>query len=134
MNNEKETIQKETEEGKRQLEDLDEQIADDLALLLRVGLAGQGCQEPCFRIRPDHLDPHVLGEGGHHLVTFTEAQQAVVHEHAGQPVTDRPVHQHRRHRGVDPPGERTDDLAPGAHLLADRLRRLLDEGRGVPAL
>ena len=61
------------------------------------------------------------------------AQQAVVHEDAGEPVADRRVDEERRHRGVDAAGERADARARLAHLSRGSVATaLLDERGGVP--
>ncbi len=108
------------------LEHLDEGVADDLALPLRVADPGQFAQEQILGVDPDHLHAHVLGEGGHHLVALLVAQQAVVHEHAGELVADGPVQQRRHHRGVHPAGEPQQHLV-AAHLLAHRGDGVLDD-------
>jgi hypothetical protein len=54
------------------VEHLDEQAADDLALLLGVRDAGQRREETILGVDADHADAHVLREGGHHLVAFAE--------------------------------------------------------------
>lgn len=87
------------------VEDFDEGAADDLALLFRVGDAGQAAEELVLGVGADHLHAHVLGEHGHHLVAFVQAQQAVVDEHAGQLVADGLVQQRGDHRGVHAAGE-----------------------------
>ena len=73
-----------------------------------------------------------VAEGLHHLLALVLAHQPVVHEHAGELVADRAVHEQRGHRGVDPAGQPADHLAV-AHLLADAADLLLGHGRGVPA-
>ncbi len=87
------------------VENFDEGAADDLALLFRVGDAGQAAEELVLGVGADHLHAHVLGEHGHHLVAFVQAQQAVVDEHAGQLVADGLVQQRGDHRGVHAAGE-----------------------------
>src|SRR3546814_9505861 len=66
-----------------------------------------------------------------HLPGLVLAQQAVVDADAGELLADRLVDQHCRHRGVDAAGEPADDPRL-ADLLADRLERLLAEGRHGP--
>ncbi len=112
------------------IEHVDEGAADDLALLLRVGFAGQVGEELVFGVGANHLDAHVLGEHGHHLLAFVQAQQAVVDEHAGQLVADGLVQQRGDHRGVDPAGQAEQHVVGadlGAHLgngvLGDLRRR-----------
>ena len=53
------------------------------------------------------------------------AHQSGVHEHARQLRTDRPMHERRRHRRINPTGQRADDAAL-PHLLADRSDGKLD--------
>ena len=80
------------------LEDLDEEPADGLALLLRVGLAVQRIEETLFGIHADDPHTHVAREGFHDLVAFAEPNQAVVDEHADQLIADRLVQQGRDDR------------------------------------
>jgi hypothetical protein len=89
--------------GRLGLEDIDEQAADDLALLLGVGHAGQLAQEQLAGIHADHLGVQLAGEHVHHHVAFVQAQQAVVDEHAGQLVADGAVDQRRGHDESTPP-------------------------------
>ena len=89
------------------LEDPDELPADDLALLLRVGDArparrgtGRPRRPPCSRM-PVARDVVLLD-----LLGLARPQQPVVDEDAGELVADRPVHQRRGDRRVDPAGQR----------------------------
>src|SRR5262245_50355296 len=68
------------------LEDANELPPDDLALLLRVGDAAQALEE--VLLSPDDHQRHlqVTPEGLLHLLGLVVAQEAVVHEHAGEPV------------------------------------------------
>ena len=75
------------------VKDLDEQVADDLALGFRVLDTGQRREIALGGIHADHLDAHVLCHGRHHLVAFLPAQQAGIDEYAGQAVTDGFVQQ-----------------------------------------
>ncbi|MNO91998.1 hypothetical protein D3C76_835590 [compost metagenome] len=92
------------------IEHVDEGTADDLALLLRVGFAGQVVEELLFSVGADDLDAHVLLEHGHHLVAFVQAQQAVVDEYAGQLVADGAVQQRGNHRAVNAAGQAQQDV------------------------
>ncbi|GBE11626.1 hypothetical protein BMS3Abin12_02215 [bacterium BMS3Abin12] len=111
------------------LEDLDEQAADDLALAFRVGHALERIEEAFFGVDAQHAHAHVFREGGHYLVTLVQAQQAVVHEHAGQSPADGPVQQRRHHRGVHAARERkehrvvADRRAHPPDAVVDDLRR-----------
>ena len=74
--------------------------------------------------------------GGHevalHLLALARPQQAVVDEHAGQPVADGPLDEGGGHRGVDAAGQPA-DRPPVADLRAHGLDRLVDDRRGGPA-
>ncbi len=83
-------------------------------------------QEALLGVRADHLDPHVAGEGAHDLVALAEAQQAVVHEDAGELVADGPVQQGGDHGGVDAAGQAEQDLVV-ADLAADLRDGVLDD-------
>ena len=48
--------------GRFLIEDFDEHAADDLALLFRIRLAGQGGQEALLRIDANHPHAHVLAQ------------------------------------------------------------------------
>src|SRR3546814_8232142 len=54
------------------IEHVDKRTTDDLALLLWIGLALEVTEELCLGVGANHLDAHVLGEHGHHLVTRSE--------------------------------------------------------------
>src|SRR5690606_42022761 len=58
------------------IEDLDEQVADDLALGLGVADPFERLEIAVGGIDPDYLDAHVLGEHRPHIYTFLTAQQA----------------------------------------------------------
>ena len=111
--------------------DIDEELANRLALLLRIGDAGERGQK-CLRcINVNERNIVVPPEQREHLFGLGEPQQTMVHEHAGEPIADRLVDQHRRDRGVDAAGEATDHPAL-ADLSPDLLDRLLLEGAHGP--
>ena len=68
-------------------------------------------EEALLGIHPDHLHAQCVGEGAHHLVALTKPQQAMIDEHAGQLIADRPLQQRRDHRGVDAAGQPQQHLA-----------------------
>ncbi len=70
------------------LEDLDEAVADQPALLLRIGDAGQVAQEVVACVDDAEVDLEVVDEGVLDEVALLLAEQAVVDEDAGQPVAD----------------------------------------------
>jgi hypothetical protein len=115
----------------RPLEGPDELPADDLPLLLGVGHPGQRGQErPCLG---GHGEPDA--GGGHEilldLLGLALAQQAVIDEHAGEPVADGALDERGGDRGVHAAGQPA-DRAAGADLLADELDLLLDDVQHRP--
>ena len=108
-------------------EDADEFVADAAPLLLRVGDPFQLHQEVHGGVHVNQVQVVMLPEEVKDFLGLPFAQQAVVHEDAGQAVADGPVHQHRGDGGVHPAGQGADDLAV-AHLLPDALGGGLDEG------
>src|SRR6266511_873479 len=78
------------------LEYPDELVADRLALALRVGDAGQPLEEPVRRLDVHQVDLEIAPEGLLDLLGLAVAQQARVHEDAGEPVADGPVHEQGR--------------------------------------
>ncbi|MNS70318.1 hypothetical protein D3C72_1036600 [compost metagenome] len=67
----------------------------------------------------------------HDLGAFVQAQQAVVHEDAGEAITYGAVHQHGNHGGVHAAGEAQDHLVV-THLLADAGDGVVDDGGRGP--
>jgi hypothetical protein len=110
----------------RLLEYPDELAADDLALLLGVGDAGQRVEEPVGRL--DDLEAYAgrRDEILLDLLGLALAQQAVVDEDARQPVADRALDQSRGDGGVDAAGEAA-DRPLAADLRADPLDLLVDD-------
>ncbi|OPZ13490.1 MAG: hypothetical protein BWZ07_00479 [Alphaproteobacteria bacterium ADurb.BinA280] len=92
------------------LENLDEQIADNLALGFRIGDPLQGTEITLGGIDANDLDAHVLGEHRHDLIAFLPAQQAGIDEDAGQLRADGLVQQCGNHRGIHAAGQSQDDL------------------------
>jgi hypothetical protein len=62
------------------LEDANELLADDLALLLRLDHPGQAAQEALLRVDSDQRHLELVAERGHHLVALVLAHQAAVDE------------------------------------------------------
>jgi hypothetical protein len=58
----------------------------------------------------NHLDVHVPRKGVHHLLCLVQAQQAVIHEYAGELLADRPVDQCRGHRRIHAARQAEDDF------------------------
>ena len=73
------------------LEDANEQLADDLALLLGVDHPHQSVEEPVGGVHRDQLDALGTAEGVDHLLAFVLAHQAGVDEHASELMAHCPV-------------------------------------------
>ena len=115
----------------RLLEHPDEGLADGLALLLRVGDAGQHGQETVGRLHVDEVDVELAEERLLHLLGLPGPQEAGVDEDAGELVADRLVDQGGGHRRVDPAGQAADH-GPVADLGLDGVDRLLDDRHPGP--
>ena len=107
------------------LEHPDEEVADALALLLRVLHPFQDVKEPPGCVHVAEPRAETLSHDSGHGFGLTLAQEPVVDEDAHQPVTDGAVHQGGRDRRVDAAAQAAQHAAI-AHLLAD----LLDRDRG----
>jgi len=69
----------------------------------------------------------VVAEDRGDLLALAAAEQAVIDEDAGQPVTDRAVDQRRRDAGIDAAGQAADHPAVVADLAPDPRDGLVDE-------
>ena len=107
--------------------------ADGLALRLRLGHAGELVQKRLALVHGDQLRAGGGHEVGLHLLALTLAQQAVVHEHAGQPVADGALHECPRDGGVHAAGQGADRTAL-ADLFAHVRDELLGDVGGGPVL
>src|SRR5579859_2610199 len=66
-----------------------------------------------------------------HLLWFAGSHAAGIHEDAGEPVADGPMHQQGSNRRVYSAGKAANHM-PASHLRADPLDRFFDEGAGRP--
>ena len=73
------------------IENFNKGVTNLLALGLGVTNALQFGEKALLSIRADDFHAHILGEHFHDLIALVQTQQAVVHKHTGQLVTDRPV-------------------------------------------
>ena len=113
--------------------DTDEFLADDLALLLRLGHSLELFIETRLGVDADKVQVvrAFRAEHGLDLVALILSEEAVIDEDARQLLADRLREQDRRHGGVDAARKRTERLAR-ADLLAQGFDRRLDEGRHLP--
>ena len=77
------------------VEDIDEQLADDLALLFRLLNAIERFQERLARIDMDERDVVMAAKQRDDLLGLALAQQPMIDEDAGEPVADRLMDQQR---------------------------------------
>ena len=100
------------------LEDIYEFATDDLALLFRIGDAGEFSHEAIDGVDHNELQTHVLFEGFANLFAFTLAQQTVVDEHAGKLVANGAVNECGGNRAVHAARKAENDFF-AVGLLAD---------------
>src|SRR6478672_11342317 len=98
---------------------LNEQAADGLALLLRVGDATKPGEEARASINGDQRNVVVAAKEIDHLTRLVLAEQPMIDEDAGELIADRFVDEQRRDGRVDPAREPADhaalpDLTPDA--------------------
>ncbi len=109
----------------------DELPADDLSLSLRVRHIPQAGKKLFCPIKYSKIEMQLRCEGLCYLITFTGSQDAIIDEDAGELITDRPVRQRRRNRGIHAAAQRTDDSLL-ADLFTDLPNRGLDIGLHGP--
>src|SRR6185312_2640479 len=108
------------------VEDIDEELADHLALLLRIFDAAQGIEKAMRSIDADHAHAHVPRHRVHYLVALARTQQAGVHEHAGQLIADCLFQQRRDDRRIHATGQAQQHLVV-ADLRAHARDRIVDD-------
>ena len=113
------------------IEDRDELVSDNLALLFRIGDACKLRQKPITRIHCYQVESKPVAKIGLYFLEFVFAQYAIVDKDAGQPVSHGTLHQNGRHGGIHAARKRADRVS-----IADRLfnRRdgLVDESLRRP--
>ena len=90
------------------LEDLDEDAADDLPLLLGIGDARERREEPLARVDRDEVQVEALAERRDDLLGLALPQQPVVDEDAREPVAEGRVAEDGGDGRVDPAREAAD--------------------------
>ena len=102
------------------LEAFDERVSDAAAFFLRLGDAFERFQESLFAGDNVEVRFEVPAELGDDRGLLLFAEQAIVHQYAGEPRSNRPVEQRRGDGRIDSAGEPADDAAaadPFPHLL-----------------
>ena len=83
------------------LEDVDEILADHLALCLGFRNARQRIEKALGSVNVDERNVVVIAEKADDFVRFAEPHQPVIDEHAGQLIADRLVNEHGRDGAID---------------------------------
>ena len=99
-------------------EHVDETMADQTSLLLRIIDADEIGQEFLFGVHDSKIDVEVIPEGRLDQGPFLFPKEAVVDEDAGQLITDRPLQKSCHHAAVHAAGEAADHPVV-SHLLSD---------------
>ena len=100
------------------LEHIHKQAANDFSLGFGFTHAGQFAQEQLAGVHADDLGIELANEHLHHQIAFVQAQQAMVHKHAGQLVANGAVDKRCRDRRVNAAGEAQNHFLV-THLFAD---------------
>ena len=107
------------------LENIDERVADNLALCLGIGDATQFAYEQIRRVLVVELDLEIAAKNFFDNARLVGAQHAVVHKDAGQLLADGLVNERRRHAGIHTAAQAEDHFFL-ADLDSDLLDGLLD--------
>ena len=110
------------------VEHLHEVATDDFTLLFRVGHALQVLEEFLRRIHADDVQPEALVVV-HHVLEFVLAQQAMVHEDAGQVLPDSAVQQHGGYRRIHASAQAQNDAVVANLLFQLRHRSVYKRSR-----
>ncbi len=113
------------------LEDGDEFGADDLALLLGVGDAGEVAEEEVGGVNGVDVEAELVAQVLLHGLELVFAEDAVVDEDAGELVSDGAVDEDGGDGGVNAAGESADDAAV-ADFFADGGDGFVDEALRRP--
>ena len=116
------------------LEDVDEGVADDLALLLWVGDALEVAEELGAGVDDGEVDAEAVGEDLLDVGGLVESEDTVVDEDGVESVADGLGHELGGDGGVDTAGDGADDLGGGADEVPDALDLGLDEVLHGPVL
>ena len=109
------------------LEHADEELADDLALALRIDDVVERVEEPVLRLHVHEVDLELVAERVCSTCSASPSRSSPVSTKThDELVADRLVHERGRDRGVDA-ARQTADHALGADLGADLGDRVLDD-------
>ena len=114
------------------VEHVHEALADNLALALRLGHAGEFGEELLGSVHADNVEAEALVVA-HHVAELVLAQHAVVNEDTGEAVADGAVEEHGGHGTVHAARE-TEDYAVVAKLGFKFIDCCLHERGGAPVL
>ena len=112
-------------------EDLDEEMADDFSLPLRIFDSFQSRKKATRGIHIAEALPKPFRKEARDPLCFPLAKKAIVDKNTGQTIANGALNERCHHRGIDPSAEGTDDAAI-AHPLANLLNRSLNKMGHVP--
>ena len=113
------------------VEDADELLADNLALLLRINDAPERAEEVFGGVCVNEISLEVAVEGVAYCLRLALTHHAVVDEDAGEAVADCALNQGCRNRGIHTAGEGADDLAI-SDLLTNAVNAVIHKVAGGP--
>ena len=93
------------------IEHIDKELADNLALLLRIGDSGQFLQEHRAGIHMNKRDMIMLAEKGHDLLALAFAHHACIDENACQLIANRFVNQYSSDSAIHAAGQTADHFS-----------------------
>ncbi len=111
--------------------DANEFLANNPALLLRIGDTLEGFEKFLGSIHNHQFSAHLLAEGTDHLFRFALPQETGIHEYSHLLVADGFMHQRGRHRRVHAAAYSSQDAFP-SNLALDPGDTLLDDRPGCP--
>ena len=111
--------------GRLFFEHIDKQTANDFPFGFWLAHASQLTQEQVTRIHANHVGVQLAHKHVHHHVAFIQAQQAMVHKHAGEFVANGAVYQGCGHGRIHTARQAQNNFFV-AHLLANGGNRFFD--------
>ena len=120
------------QQGRFAFEDIDKGGADSPALLLRIHDPPQCLEERIAGVDRPEVDAEMALHDIFDAPPLVASQQSVVHDQARQLAGDCAMHEGGADCRVDTSGKCAEH-SPAANLVSDGARRLLDEGRRLPA-
>lgn len=116
------------------LEQIDEGVANDLALGFRLGDACKAAKEKLCSVNDCEVNVKMVRKRLLDLFALVQAHQASVHKNGVEPVANGLLHETGCNRAIDTARDSTDDLSVLANKLADAFNLLLDKVLHLPVV